>query len=84
MVITVVQWASTLYSLLIIARALLSFAPLDPYHPIALFLRQATEPVLAPIRRLMPQTGPFDFSPLIALLLLSLLTQIVVGVLLGV
>jgi YggT family protein len=80
-VITVVQWASMIYSLLIIARALLSFVPIDPYHPIAQFLHRVTEPALAPIRGILPPTGPFDFSPLIALLLLNVLTQLVVGLL---
>ena len=40
-----------------------------------------TEPVLAPIRRYMPIAGGMDFSPLIALLLIQIITSIILRVL---
>jgi YggT family protein len=40
------------------------------------FIYQATEPILAPIRRVIPPTSGIDWSPLIALLLLGALTQV--------
>ena len=48
------------------------------YNPIARFLRQVTEPVLRPIRRLIPthQTG-IDFSPLIAIILIQLIERVI-------
>jgi YggT family protein len=57
--------------ILIFARFVLSWIRPDPYHPtwgpILRFVYQATEPLLAPIRRLLPATGGVDFSPMILL-----------------
>ncbi len=69
------------YSFLIIARVLLTWIHIDPYNPIAQFLIGVTEPVLAPIRRIMPQTGPLDFSPLVALLLIQVIGMILTSLL---
>jgi len=62
------------------ARIILSFVSPDPYHPtwgpIVRFVYDVTEPILAPIRRLLPAMGGLDFSPLIVFLLLRLLQAI--------
>lgn len=69
---------------LIIARILLSWFPHNPQHPIMRFIYEITEPVLAPIRRIMPRTSlPIDFSPLVAVLLLSMLQRLVVTMLIN-
>jgi YggT family protein len=62
--------AFTLYELAIIARALLPWFRVSPYHPAMRFLIQITEPLLAPIRRNLPAIGGLDFSPMAALLIL--------------
>jgi YggT family protein len=72
----IVGLAVTIITIAIIARALLSFAPLDPYHPIVRFVHQFTEPFLQPVRRLMPATGMIDFSPMIAILLLQVVGRV--------
>ena len=58
-----------IYTWVIIAGALITWVSLDPRNPIVRFLRQITEPVLAPARRLLPpwKTGGLDFSPLIVI-----------------
>jgi YggT family protein len=58
---------------LVLGRIVASWV--DPYrrHPVSRFFVDATEPFLAPIRRLLPPSGPIDFSPLVLMLLLSLL-----------
>lgn len=71
------------YTIAIIARAFLSFVMYDPYNPLMHFLTVITEPVLAPIRRFMPSTGAFDFSPIVALILIQLLESIVISSLAG-
>ena len=38
---------------------------MDPYNPLVNFIYRATEPLLNKIRRYMPKTGAFDFSPLV-------------------
>lgn len=68
--------AITIVILAIIIRSLLSFMPLDPYHPVTRLLHQFTEPFLQPIRNFMPSTGMFDFSPMVAIILLSVLNTI--------
>ena len=61
-----------LYSFLIIAAALISWVQPNPYNPIVQFLRRATEPVLRPIRAVLPpeRMGGLDISPMIVLLLI--------------
>jgi YggT family protein len=58
-----------LYTWVIVASALITWVSLDPRNPIVKVLRQITEPVLAPARRLLPpwKTGGLDFSPLIVI-----------------
>jgi YggT family protein len=70
----------TLYALIIIARSLLSLLRVDPYHPVMDFLIRITEPVLAPIRQVIPPIGPIDISPLVALLLLQFIAWLVQAV----
>jgi YggT family protein len=73
---SIVQAATLIITIAIIIRALLSFAPLDPYHPVVQFVHRFTEPFLQPIRRFMPSTGMMDFSPMIALILIQLLSRV--------
>ena len=58
-------------TLLLVLRAVLSFFPqtgrASPLYEIERLLHRLTEPLLQPIRRLMPDTGVFDLSPLLAL-----------------
>lgn len=59
--------------LLIFGRVIMSFVDPTGRNQISAFLIQTTEPILGPVRRLLPQTGMFDFSPLIVLLILGVL-----------
>jgi YggT family protein len=63
---------------LLIARVVVSWLPVDPYHSIVLFLVQATDPILAPFRRIPLRIGLFDLSPLLALFAIHLVKRIVV------
>ena len=65
----VLDMALTVYMWIVIVRALISWVNPDPYNPIVRFLVEATEPVLRPIRRLVPtyRIG-IDLSPLIVIL----------------
>ena len=64
--------------LLILARVILSW--IDPMGRgrIAAFVIQTSEPLLAPVRKLLPRTGMFDLSPMIVLLVLGVLMRAVV------
>lgn len=64
---TVLDYALSFYSWIIIARALISWVNPDPWNPIVQFLTRATEPVLAPVRRRLGLGMGMDFSPLIVI-----------------
>lgn len=72
----------TVLTFAIIARALISWLPVDPYHPIVQFLYQITDPILAPLRRVIPPLGMMDITPIAALILLQILQTIVHRILL--
>jgi YggT family protein len=72
----VMNLAFTLYSFAIIARSLLPWFNVSPYHPAMQFLIQITEPLLAPIRQNIPPIGGLDFSPMVALLILWFIEQL--------
>ncbi len=67
-----------LYSYVLLARALVSWIPnLDPYHPAVQFLYSITEPVLDPIRKLVPPLGGMiDISMIIAFFGIIVLEQL--------
>lgn len=60
---------------LVLARVLVSWTQPSGGGGFTAFIYQATEPILAPIRRVIPPTGAIDWSPMIAILLLGLLTR---------
>jgi YggT family protein len=61
----------TLYVIALFVRIVLSWFPMTPGGPgagIYSFLFQITEPVLGPVRQVMPRFGMFDFSPIVVIL----------------
>jgi YggT family protein len=62
---------ATVVWLLIVARVILSWTNPMGGGGVTAFIYQATEPILAPIRRVLPPTGGMDWSPLIAMLLIG-------------
>jgi YggT family protein len=74
---------STVLVVAIIIRALLSwFAPNDGTG-LSRVLMDVTEPVLAPIRRVLPPVGGIDFSPILAIILVTLVGRLLISVLNG-
>ena len=63
----------------IIARSLLSWFPIDQGSPLYQMLYRVTEPIIDPLRRVMPSTGMIDLSPLAAIIVLIVMTQLVAG-----
>jgi YggT family protein len=81
----VLHYGLTLYMWVVIARAVISWVSPDPYNPIVQFLYRATEPVLEPIRRMLPGGGfGIDFSPLIVILAIFFLDHFLVASLQGI
>ena len=69
----------TIYIWLILGRAIISWVNPDPYNPIVVFLNRVTEPVMAPIRRLIPIRGlGIDISPVIVIMIIYFLQTFLV------
>ena len=62
-----------LYSLVVLVAVILSWVRMDPRNPLVTITRGLTEPLLAPIRRVVPPMGGLDFSAMILLIALQLL-----------
>jgi len=74
----VVDLVFSIYTFIVIGRAIISWVNPDPYNPIVRFLHSATDPVLSRIRRILPlHFSGIDFSPIVLLLALSFLQRIV-------
>lgn len=65
----------TLLTIAIFVRAILSWFQMDPRNPLIQALDAITEPILEPIRRVMPRIAMIDFSPLVAILLLQFVSR---------
>lgn len=66
-------------NLAIIGRILMSWVDQTGQMRITQILYEITEPILGPLRRIIPQVGMFDFSPMIAILLLNFLQSLVMN-----
>lgn len=75
----VIDIALTIYMWIIIFRALISWVNPDPYNQIVIILYRITEPVLGPIRRMLPMRNiGIDFSPIIVILIIMFLKYFLV------
>ena len=80
MITELVQATILVLTIAIIGRALLSWFPnIDPRNPAVEFLITVTEPILAPIRAVMPRLGMFDLTPIIAIFLLRIIQTVIVS-----
>lgn len=64
------------YALIIFLRAILSWFGASPGNRVAALLNRITEPVLAPLRRIIPSAGTIDITPAIAIVLLILIARV--------
>ncbi len=75
-----VEILTTVLTYAIFFRAILSWFPIGADNPIVQLAHQMTEPVLAPLRRIVPRIGMIDLTPLVALVLLQLVGEIIIRV----
>lgn len=77
MIIQLISYVLWIFNLVLLARVLLSWFPnVDRSNPIIQLIYNVTEPVLRPVRDLLPQTGMMDLSPLIVFLILQVLMRL--------
>lgn len=77
-VINFLQLLISVLMLLVIARVIVSWLAPSGGGGLVAFIYQATEPILGPIRRVVPPSGGLDWAPLIAMLVLGLLLRLIV------
>lgn len=83
---SIIDFLLTALYWLILVRALLSWVNPDPFNPIVQFLNKVTEPILAPIRKVLPPAFRFgmDISPIIAFLGIMFLRSFLVRTILDI
>ena len=76
----IVYWVIRLFTLVVIIDVVLSYF-VPPYHPVRKALDRIIEPLLRPIRRVLPATVGIDFSPMVLILGLLLLNMLLQSIL---
>jgi YggT family protein len=80
----IIEIVLTLYMWIIIFRAVISWVNPDPYNKIVIMLYRITEPVLRPVRRILPfRNVGIDFSPIIVMLVILFLQYFLVESIIG-
>ena len=70
---------ANIYVLIVVARAISTWFPISPgspFVPVVGFLYNVTEPVFAPIRRVLPNLGSFDLTPVVVIIGVQLLAGV--------
>ena len=75
MVFSFIQILCNILSFAIFVRALLSWFPIGPSNPLVTIIHQITEPILDPLRRIIPRLGMLDITPIVAIVLLQFIAQ---------
>lgn len=73
--------ANVLVAVVFIWSVLSWVAP--PYNPVRQLLDRIVEPLVSPLRRIVPMSGPVDFSPLVLIVLIVLVARILTGIFLS-
>ena len=74
-VLSFIQILCNILSFAIFARALLSWFPIGANNPLVAIVYQLTEPIMAPLRRIIPRIGMIDITPIVAILLLQFIAR---------
>jgi len=75
-----ISYLSQLLVVLVIVSVILSYF-MEPYHPVRRSIDSVVEPMLAPIRRVVPLIGMLDLSPLILIILIQVISNILIRIL---
>ena len=78
---TFVRLLAGALKLAIFARILLSWMPMDRGNRLVRIIHEITEPILGPIRRVLPALGGLDLSPMIALILIQVAERVLIMIL---
>lgn len=78
-VVGTINMLSTVLVLIVVVDSILTYF-VSPSHPLRSALDRVVQPLLTPIRRILPLVGMFDFSPLVLILLIQLVAYLLVRV----
>jgi YggT family protein len=79
-VIEIIYWLARGLTFIIFADIIVSYF-LSPYHQVRMALDRIVQPMLAPIRRIMPPSGMFDYSPFVLVIVIWLVERLLVSLL---
>ena len=79
-VIFIIDNLASLLILLAIVHVILTYV-MDRYHPVRRWIDSIVEPMLLPIRRVVPPLGTLDFSPLILIILIRIISNLIIRLL---
>lgn len=82
--IDIVRVAAVVLTILLLARVILSWVSPQSSHPLLLLVYRLTEPLLGPVRALLPAFGGMDFSPVVVLFGIQILKQVLVSLLISI
>lgn len=81
--ISAIKLLSQIITLAVLADIIVSFL-LSPYHQVRRFLDSIVDPMLAPIRRVLPAMAGLDFSPMVLIILIQILEGVLIALLRGI
>lgn len=81
--ISAIRLLSLIITLAVLADIIVSFL-LSPYHQVRRFLDSIVDPMLAPIRRVLPAMAGLDFSPMVLIILIQILEDVLIALLRGI
>jgi YggT family protein len=79
---TLIRVVAEVFIWVVIASALLSYF-LAPYHPVRQVLDRIVDPFLNPIRRILPKAGMIDFSPIVLIIAVELISRLLASLILS-
>ena len=81
LLLTIIYVLCQVLTFAVIIRAVLSWFAIRPDNPLMSLLYLITEPILAPLRRIIPMVGMFDITPIVAIILLQVINWFFVALL---
>ena len=82
-IIDVIRFAATILTVIVFIRVVISWVAPSSHHPLVKFIDRFSEPLLGPVRKLLPAMGGIDFSPVLVLIAIQILERLLIRILLG-
>jgi len=76
MIVTIIDVIRQIIYLLVLLKVVLSYF-MDPYHPFRQSIDRLIDPLLKPIRQVIPTVGRFDFSPILLIIIVEVIAMII-------